>query len=166
MYEQFVYDSAVAQFKSQAIGRNDNERAAWINRRDDWLTNAALHLALNLPLPARPAPPARTMKVTAPPAGSTADQDRIMVEFGPELVADPACELPAVAVPNLPPDFMHVRRYEGWGDTWSAEADDTVKHGKTVDYIDPVRGAVKLQKVACPGFGGIPMNFYLLAGSR
>lgn len=161
MYDQFVYETAVDQLTAIAIARNQNERVYWTNRRDSWLQNSVVRLALGLEPDNKPAAPARLMKIDAPAWTPDATQDEIKIVFGPELVADPACDLPAPPAAR-PIGVAHVRQYEGWGDTWSAYPDDTMKTGDVIDHVDPARGPVRLRKNADPGFGGIPNNFYKL----
>jgi hypothetical protein len=156
--DQSVYTLAVNQFKAIANSRNLNERLYWANRCDAWVLNSEVLAGLKKPLPDKPAPPALLMKVLAAAGGS--DQNRIVIEFGPELVSDSTCELPVRVNPTYPAGVTHVRQYEGWGDTWSAFPDDTMVEGSVIDFVDPKLGPIRLTKVEHVGWGGLRVSFY------
>lgn len=156
MFEQFVYDELVKNLTALALQENENQRIFWENRRDSWLQLAAICRANKQPLPEKPFAPARMAKVVS--ALGTSDQSTITVTLGPELVADPKCELapiPSFLVGDFPANFQAVGVKQGDSGVWSALPRDTVEHGTRVVY----QGR-RLEKVEDIGFGGLRRSYY------
>lgn len=100
MFDRQVYEMTVQFMAAFAIETNGAERAAWRQRRDDWLANAAIYKASGRPVNPKPAPPAQLKSITAPPWSEGISQFAITMLLGPELVDDPACDLPPDPAPN------------------------------------------------------------------
>ena len=94
MFDQFIYDNIMQNMTAMALHSNDEEARAWRRRRDDWLANAAIEKAIKHPLSPKPRPPAQKATVVAPPWAPGVEQSEIKLFLGPELVDDPACDLP------------------------------------------------------------------------
>lgn len=128
--EQFVFNRAAETLVAWAINQNEEARKRREAAVANWLLNAAVNEANKQPLPPQPPAAAKLIKVTVPTG--TADQDTLLVEFGPNLVSDLVAELPEPIVTVHPPGVTAI----GWdyGDVFAALDNDTQPNGALVPW--------------------------------
>ena len=157
--EQYVFDRAAETLTAWAIKQNDEARKRRENAVASWMLDAEVARGLKASDPSQPPAPAKLIKVTVPEG--TSDQSRLLVEFGPELVADPRpCVLPPIQsyeATAFPQGVQAVGLYQGFGDIWGALPQDTIPDGVVVE-----QAGMKLRKTERRGFGNLRMSFYTL----
>ena len=130
--EQYVFNRAAETLVAWAIKENDAARKRREGAVADWLLNAEVEVrGFGRPEPPQPPPPAKLIKITVPEG--TSDQSRLLVEFGPELVADAGpVVLPAIPVPNYPPNVIALGH--DYGSIVTALDNDTMPNKSKVSY--------------------------------
>ena len=156
--EEQCYILDVQQHIQMALDENARQLDNWEKRKAAWLIEADIARANAQPLPEKPVP-AWKKSVTATPF-VIGQPYEITDKSGPERVADPTLELPLIPsfeASAFPQGVQAVGPYAGWGDTWVALPQDTIKDGEVVTHEGK-----QLRKVERRGFGNLRLSFYLL----
>ncbi len=93
---------------AQALGYNTEMKKQFERARDEWIERAVWFRDLGRPLPDKPQPPVKVARATRDIEGYP------IFTYGPELVADPTCELPPPPAP-LPSGVADVGASHGNG---------------------------------------------------
>lgn len=112
---------------AQALKRNQEEAARWEERKSQWIEDAKWAIATGNPIPGKPRPPSEALNVIILPSGDGE------LKWGPNLVADPTCELPpAPPKKENPPGVAQV--LENYGSLWTCGPLDTLLAGEVTLY--------------------------------
>jgi len=118
---------------AQALGYNAEMKKQFEQARDEWIERATWFRDLGRPLPDKPQPPAKVAHAVRDAEGYP------IFTYGPELVADPLCELPLPPAP-LPAGVADVGAPHGGG-VYQCGPLDTMPSGAIV-----TQGTKRLQK--------------------
>ena len=143
MYESFDPDVTLQRHYAVAVGwaiaANTKAAKEFEDGKTYWIQNAEILQSLSKPLGVRPVP-AKVQKAAI--VGT-----EVVTSWGPELVCDPTCELPAPLPPN-PADVADVGACQ-WGGIWAVGPLDTMTPGSVVTHQGH-----QLRRVASAGFWG------------